>query len=441
MMTDTAGTRTRDRSDDEPWVVAGVDTHKDTHHVAVLNAATGAGLGDMRVPATPAGYDRLHDFVRSHGRIRMIGIEGTGSYGAGLARALRAAGAPIREVIRPKRSQRRRGKSDPIDAYAAAGRALAEADALPVAKTGTGPCEQIRVLLVERRSAMKARVAAHRQITALLTTAPDAVRTRFARLSGGELIDALARTRPAPATDTPASATARALRRLARRHRILTDEIADIDTELRALTARAAPTMLATKGYGVITTATLLVTAGDNPGRIRTEASFAALCGAAPIPASSGKTNRHRLNRGGDRQANWALHQIALVRLSSDPRTKAYAARLTATGKNCKEILRCPRTRHRPRSMAPADPPPTRTPHRRPAPTAPRTRTHPHPSRPPPEHPPGPDQRTRTRHTPRHHPHRSIPPMAQHPTTTDPHRLTPIGASTAGRTGPEMAGG
>ena len=247
MMTDTAGTRTRDRSDDGPWVVAGVDTHKDTHHVAVLNAATGAGLGDMRVPATPAGHDQLHDFVRSRGRIRMIGIEGTGSYGAGLARALRAAGAPIREVIRPKRSHRRRGKSDPIDAYAAAGRALAEADALPVAKTGTGPCEQIRVLLVERRSAMKARVAAHRQITALLTTAPDAVRTRFARLSGGELIGALARTRPAPDADTPASATARTLRRLARRHRILTDEITDIDTELRALTARAAPTMLATK--------------------------------------------------------------------------------------------------------------------------------------------------------------------------------------------------
>ena len=168
----------------------------------------------------------------------------------------------------------------------------------------------------------------------------------------------------------------------ARRHQILTDEIADIDTELRALTARAAPTMLATKGYGVITTATLLVTAGDNPGRIRTEASFAALCGAAPIPASSGKTNRHRLNRGGDRQANWALHQIALVRLSSDPRTKAYAARLTATGKNCKEILRRPRTRHRPPSTAPADPPPTRTPHRRPAPRAPRTRTHPPPKPP-----------------------------------------------------------
>ena len=167
------------------------------------------------------------------------------------------------------------------------------------------------------------------------------MRTRFARLSGGELIGALARTRPAPDADTPASATARTLRRLARRHRILTDEITDIDTELRALTARAAPTMLATKGYGVITTAALLVTAGDNPDRIRSEASFAALCGAAPIPASSGRTNRHRLNRGGDRRANWALHQIALVRLSGDPRTKAYAARLTATGKSRKEILRC----------------------------------------------------------------------------------------------------
>ena len=156
----------------------------------------------MRVPATPAGYDRLHDFVRSHGRIRMIGIEGTGSYGAGLARALRAAGAPIREVIRPKRSQRRRGKSDPIDAYAAAGRALAGADALPVAKTGTGPCEQIRVLLVERRSAMKARVAAHRQITALLTTAPDAVRTRPApsQRRGGSPAPWPARAPPRPPT-------------------------------------------------------------------------------------------------------------------------------------------------------------------------------------------------------------------------------------------------
>ena len=210
-----------------------------------------------------------------------------------------------------------------------------------MAKTGTGPCEQIRVLLAWRRSAMKARVAAHRQITALLTTAPDAVRPRFARLSGGELIGALARTRPAPATDTPASATARALRRLARRHRILTDEIADIDTELRALTARAAPTMLATKALRRQPPPPCSSPPATTPAESAPRPPSPP-CAAPPrSPPAPGKTNRHRLNRGGDRQANWALHQIALVRLSSDPRTKAYAARLTATGKNCKEILRC----------------------------------------------------------------------------------------------------
>lgn len=428
MMTDTAGTRTRDRSDDEPWVVAGVDTHKDTHHVAVLNAATGAGLGDMRVPATPAGYDQPRDFVRSHGRIRMIGIEGTGSYGAGPARALRAAGAPIREVIRPKRPQRRRGKSDPIDAYAAAGRALAEADALPVAKTGTGPCEQIRVLLVERRSAMKARVAAHRQITALLTTAPDAVRTRFARLSGEG-----AHRRPgphAPRPGHPPPPHRRPRERCAAWPAATgsrADEIADIDTELRALTARAAPTMLATKALR------RQPPPPRSPAPATTPAESAPRppsppCAAPPrSPPAPGKTNRHRLNRGGDRQANREPHPNA-----PPARRPAHQGLRRPPHRHGQELQRdtaLPQTRHRPRSMAPADPPPTRTPHRRPAPTAPRTRTHPHPSRPPPEHPPGPDQRTRTRHTPRHHPHRSIPPMAQHPTTTDPHRLTPIGAS------------
>ena len=168
----------------------------------------------MRVPATPAGYDQPRDFVRSHGRIRMIGIEGTGSYGAGLARALRAAGAPIREVIRPKRSQRRRGKSDPIDAYAAAGRALAEADALPVAKTGTGPCEQIRVLLAWRRSAMKARA---RRPPADHRPAGHRPRRRAHPLRPPQRRGAHQRPgphapRPAPPT-APASATARTLRR------------------------------------------------------------------------------------------------------------------------------------------------------------------------------------------------------------------------------------
>ena len=322
-------------------VVAGVDTHKDTHHVAVLAVGTGARLGDLKVPATPAGYDQLLSFVASFGAIRLIGIEGTSSYGAGLARSLATAVVSIREVIRPKRAQRRRGKSDPIDAYAAAAQALAEPETLPVAKTNDGPVEQIRVLMAVRRSAMKARVAAHRQITCLLITAPEALKARFTDLTGNRLIDTLATTRPGPATTSVSAATGQALRRLARRHQNLTAEIDEIDTELHTLTIQAAPTMLATKGYGVITTATLLISAGDNPDRLRTEASFAALCGAAPIPASSGKTTRHRLNRGGDRQGNWALHQIALVRLSTDTRTKTYAAKLRAAGKSKKDVLRC----------------------------------------------------------------------------------------------------
>ena len=196
-------------------VVAGVDTHTDTHHVAVLAAGTGARLGDREVPATPAGYQQLLSFVTSLGQVVLIGVEGTNSYGAGLARFLASAGVAIREVIRPKRAQRRRGKSDPIDAYAAAAQALAEAETLPIAKTSDGPVEQIRVLMAVRRSAMKARVAAHRQIASLLITSPDPVRTRFAHLDSDTLIDTLATTRPGPAVDTVTTATGQALRRLA----------------------------------------------------------------------------------------------------------------------------------------------------------------------------------------------------------------------------------
>lgn len=321
-------------------VVAGVDTHADTHHVAVLSA-TGARLGDMQIEATPAGYEQLRAFVAAFGVIRLIGIEGTGSYGAGLARHLTAGSVAIREVIRPRRIQRRRGKSDPIDAYAAAQQALAEPESLPTAKTGDGTVEQIRVVLTVRRSAIKARVAVIRQIKSLLVTAPESLRARWSRLTEKHLMAALAATRPGPATGSVATATGQALRRLARRYEYLTIDITDADEDLRALVGSAGPAMIATKGYGVITSATLLVTAGSNPERLRSEASFAALCGAAPIPASSGKTNRHRLNRGGDRQANWALHQIALVRLSNDQRTKDYAARLRANGKTKKDTLRC----------------------------------------------------------------------------------------------------
>lgn len=321
-------------------VVAGVDTHANTHHVAVLSL-TGSRLGDLQVSTTTAGYEQLVVFVRSFGPIQLIGVEGTNSYGAGLSRHLMAHDVDIREIIRPRRAARRQGKSDPIDAYEAARQALAEPDALPLAKTGEGVVEQIRVILTVRRSAIKARVALVRQIRSLLITAPESVRTRWTDMTQTRLIESLAATRPGPSTESTTSAIGQALRRLARRCQYLTTEIAEADDELRTLVDRAAPSMIATKGYGVITTATLLITAGSNPERLRSEASFAALCGTSPIPASSGKTNRYRLNRGGDRQANWALHQIALVRLSSDPRTRDYAARLRAKGKTKKEILRC----------------------------------------------------------------------------------------------------
>lgn len=321
-------------------VVAGVDTHADSHHVAVLDMA-GRKLGDRQIPTTTAGYESLRSYLESFGHVRLVGIEGTSSYGAGLARYLRSHHVDIREIIRPRRSQRRRGKSDPIDAYAAAQQALAEPESLPQAKTGDGIVEQIRVLLTVRRSAVKARVAVVRQIKSLLVTASEAIKTQWDRSSEHQAIAKLAATRPGAPTTSVDAATGHALRRLARRHRYLTGEIEELDEDLRELVATAAPAMIATKGYGVITTATLLVTAGSNPERLRSEASFAALCGASPIPASSGKTHRFRLNRGGDRQANWALHQIALVRLSSDQRTKQYSARLRANGKSTKDVLRC----------------------------------------------------------------------------------------------------
>jgi transposase len=323
-------------------VVAGVDTHKDTHHVAVL-ALNGAQLGDRQVPATTAGYDELARFVASFGTVRVIGVEGTNSYGAGLSRHLATAGATVVEVIRPKRAQRRRGKSDPIDAAAAAQQVLAdlETGTLPTPKSADGTVEQIRHLLTARRSAVKARSIAIQQIKNMLVTAPQPIRDRFEPLRDAVLIQTLAAIRPAPATESVEAAAGRALRTLARRYQHVSTEITELDADLDVLNQHAAPALNAAFGLGTVTTATLLVTAGDNPERLRSEASFAALTGTAPIPASSGRTNRHRLNRGGDRQANWALHQIALVRWSHDPATKTYATRLRASGKSTKDILRC----------------------------------------------------------------------------------------------------
>lgn len=319
-------------------IYAGVDTHADTHHAAVIDQ-NGKHLADAQFPTTPAGYAALTAFILIYGNLVRVGIEGTGSYGAGLARHLTALGHQIIEVIRPNRQLRRmNGKSDPVDAYAAAKTALTETKQ-PTPKSGDGNVEQIRYLFTARRSAIKARTAAQVQLKSLLVTAPTFLRERFRDVTDAALITGLADfdIRPYPEHQ----GIVIALRALARRHRYLTAEIHALDQELEPLTEYTNPALRAASGVGPVTAAQLLITAGDNSDRLRSEAAFAALCGASPIPASSGKTNRHRLNRGGDRHANSALHRIALVRMSNEPRTKAYVAKKRAEGKSSKEIIRC----------------------------------------------------------------------------------------------------
>ena len=421
-------------------IVGGVDTHRDVHVAAAVDA-TGALLATAPFAANAAGYGELATWLATWGPVRRVGVEGTGSYGAGLARHLAAAGVEVVEVNRPNRQTRRRvGKSDTVDAAAAARAALA-GDATAVPKAHNGPVEAIRMLTVARRSAVKARTQAHNQIHSLLVTVPETLKDHLSGHRGGALIDACARLRPATTADALLAAAKRALRSLARRHQALTAEIAALDGELRALCAAANPALLAAHGVGPDTAAALLIAAGDNPQRLHSDASFAALCGASPIQASSGQTTRHRLNRGGNRHANQALWRIAMVRLRHDPRTQAYAARRTSEGKTTRDTIRCLK-RHIAREIHHllTNPHPTpHTPRTRPPPPTPKQQHHPHRSRHSPQHPHQPPQRPRTRHPTQPHPRHPLPHVA-HPTS----RLTNIGASGGvrndGRRGPPVLG-
>ncbi len=320
-------------------VILGVDTHLDTHAAALVDQV-GRLLATCTIPATAAGSRQLLGWASTHGQLTRAGVEGTGTYGAALTRHLVAAGVQVVEVNRPNRQHRRRhGKSDPADAEAAARAVLAD-QATATPKTRTGIVEAIRVLRVARSGAVKARTQAANQLRDLLVTAPDQLRAQLQPLPTGRRVAQLLTTPPGPSVD-PASATRRALWHLARRHHELTAEIDALDAELDRLTRRAAPRLLARPGVGVETAGKLLVTAGDNPNRLHCQAALAALCGVSPVEASSGKTVRHRLNRGGDRQANNALWVIAFTRLRIDPATRAYAERRTKQGKTPKEIMRC----------------------------------------------------------------------------------------------------
>jgi transposase len=323
----------------QPTVTVGVDTHGDVHVAAAVDEL-GRIMGTAKVTADQRGYRELLRFAERLGTIDRFGIEGTGAYGAGLARYLAARGHRIVEVDRPDRKTRRaRGKSDPIDAEAAARATLARV-ARGTPKARDGQVEMIRMLRVARRSAIRGRTQAINQIHSLIGTAPEELRGRLRKLSPRELIDVLARFRPGTIT-SPVLAAKLALRELARRHQYLNSEVTRLDRELDALVRQAAPRLVNLLGVGTQVAGQLLVTAGDNPERLRSESSFAHLCGVAPIPASSGKTVRHRLNRGGDRHANEALYRIVLTRLSCEPRTQAYAARRVSEGLTKPELMRC----------------------------------------------------------------------------------------------------
>ena len=348
-------------------VIGGVDTHGATHHAALIDARLGRELADRQFPATAAGYRELAAWLRGHGPLLAVGVEGTGSYGAGLARHLAGSGITVVEVDRPDRKTRRaRGKSDPIDAYAAA-TAVASGRASGAPKSRAGAVEGIRVLRVARSSAVKARTQAINQIRALLVTAPAVLREHVAGCTRPALVRSLARMRPGADLADPLNATKSALRHLARRHQDLDREIAELDAAILPLVRQANPVLLEVYGLGPETAGQLLATAGDNPERLTSEAAFAHLCGVAPKPASSGRTQRHRLNRGGDRQANAALYHVVIVRMRHHQPTRDYVERRTREGLSTLEIIRCLKryiareVYHALTAALPAQTPPTRT--------------------------------------------------------------------------------
>lgn len=320
-------------------VILGVDTHLDVHVGAVISV-TGKLLATKAVPTDTAGYLQLLTWASSFGQLQRAGIEGTGTYGAGLTRLLRDHGVEVLEVNRPDRAARRsRGKSDPTDAESAACAVLAgRAKAIP--KEQSGAAYAMRAVSVARRSAVKAKTQAINQLRGLLVSAPQDVRERLLKTKTEECVHGCAHVRSLGKTPLLQTLTT-TLRILAKRWLALKDEVKALDAMLEQLTGQYAKRLRLRFGVGAQTAAVLVCVAGDNPDRLKSEAALAALCGTNPLQASSGKTTRHRLNRGGDRSANNALWTIAMVRMRSDPRTREYVSRRTAEGLSNKEIQRC----------------------------------------------------------------------------------------------------
>ena len=323
---------------DELAFVIGVDTHADAHTLALVDVGTQRMSGVLTVAASRSGYRQALQYARGRGPgLRVWALEGTGSYGAGLARYLAERGEQVVEIARPRRDGRQgRLKSDPLDAERAARTLLADGGSKPRLGRET---RALQALLATRHGAVHARTAALNELRALLVSAPAPLRERLHRLPRAALLNACARLRPGD-RDTERAAVAFALRSLARRIHSLDTEVRKLEQQLSPRIPPLAPELLAQPGVGPISAATLLA-AWSHPARVRSEAAFARLAGSAPIPASTGKTIRHRLDPGGDRQLNRALHTIILNRRRTDPTTRAYINRRLSEGKTEREAVRC----------------------------------------------------------------------------------------------------
>jgi transposase len=321
-------------------IIIGVDTHKSSHIAVAINTQ-GARLGAMTIPTTCQEYRSLEAWATGLGPVKAFGIEGTGSYGAGLSRDLQTKGHTVLDVIRPNRQLRYlHGKSDILDAESAA-KSVLNGQATALAKTQSGASEMIRHIKIARDSAVKSKSQAMITLKTLIINAPAELRASLEQIRGPiTLVRHISALRPGEITSPTASAKA-ALRALAQRWLTLHEEIQIHEAELERLVADKAPKLMKSHGISTLTVAEMLILVGDNPERIRSEAALARLCGICPIPASSGKTTRMRLNRGGNGQANAAIYRVAIVRMRHDDRTKAYAARRTAEGKTRREIVRC----------------------------------------------------------------------------------------------------